>query len=544
MTHPHGSIPSISLNQIGYRPHDDKIALFAGMGGSFYVEDSKGMKVCRGETLKARNDAGISGQTVYYADFSALMKPGTYRIVHVEAGASEAFVIEEKPYKEVHKGLLKAFYYFRCGIELQEEFAAPWTHHACHLAPAIVYGQEDRRIDVCGGWHDAGDYGKYAGPGAKAVADLLLAFELYPNAFVDAVPLPETDGRIPDVLHECRYELDFLLNMQDEETGGVFHKVTTLQFPSLDCMPEHDLADLYLSPISAAATGCFAGVMAMAARVYQPYDAAYAEVCLRAAERAYAWLERNPDVPGFKNPPEIATGEYGDKLDHDERYWASAELYRTTGDQRYHQALKAWAAGNTFELYELGWADMGGYGTIAYLLTEKDRVDLKLYDKLQCGLVEDARRLAIISEQDGYGISLAPEQYIWGSNMLVMNNAMLMLIAHHFYKDSALEKCALDHVHYLLGRNALSMSYVTGYGTNPIRNPHHRPSVGDGVADPVPGQVAGGPNRHLQDDYAKVTLTGQPPAKCFVDHMDSYATNEVTIYWNSPAVFVFSHFAS
>lgn len=96
-------------------------------------------------------------------------------------------------------------------------------------------------------------------------------------------------------------------------------------------MPEDDTAPLYLSPISATATGCFAGIMAMSARIYSPYDEAFAASCLKAAVRAWAWLEEHPDEPGFRNPADIATGEYGDGQDADERYWAAAELYRTTG---------------------------------------------------------------------------------------------------------------------------------------------------------------------------------------------------------------------
>lgn len=134
-------------------------------------------------------------------------------------------------------------------------------------------------------------------------------------------------------------ELDWLFKMQDYRTGGVYHKLTTLSFPDLDVMPEADTADLYFSPVSATATGDFAGVMAMAARMYEPFDSAYAKKCLDAATLAWKWLVQHPDAPGFINPPEISTGEYGDGNDKDERYWAAAELYRTTGKEEYHQAV-------------------------------------------------------------------------------------------------------------------------------------------------------------------------------------------------------------
>ena len=156
-----------------------------------------------------------------------------------------------------------------------------------------------------------------------------------------------------------------------EESGGVFHKLTTLRFPAGDVMPEDDTAPLYLSPISATATGCFAGVMAMSWRIYSLYDEAFAASCLQA-RTCLAWLEANPGMPGFRNPPDIATGEYGDGQDADERYWA-AELYRATGEARYHEAFQALARQDSFGKYELGWADMGGYGTFAYLMSERKR---------------------------------------------------------------------------------------------------------------------------------------------------------------------------
>lgn len=540
----HGMAPrGITVNQLGYPPDARKTFIHAGQGGVFeVVRESDGEAVYRGETEPPLDDEA-SGIAVSRGDFTACSEEGSY-FVRLNGEKSASFKISSNPYTELHYGLLKAFYYFRCGTGLEEPYAGPWTHAACHTAEGIVYGEPDRRRDSSGGWHDAGDYGKYTGPGAKAAADLLLAYELAPQAFQKPVPLPETDGVTPDVLHECRYELEWLLKMQDEHTGGAFHKLTTKQFPALDVMPEDDRAELYFMPVSATATGCFAGVMALAARVYRTFDEAFADRCLAAAERAWEWLKRHPaspENPGFKNPPDIATGEYGDPVDLDERYWAAGELFRTTGKAAYHEAFRKLAA-ESFPKYELGWADMGGYGTIAYLFGEKAMADAALRASLEAGLLEEAERLARRCAEDGYLTSLRPEDYIWGSNMVLLNRAMLLLIAARVSGEARYQALALEHVHYLLGRNVLDYSYVTGFGDRAVRHPHHRPSVGDGVEDPVPGLVAGGPNRGLNDDCMQEHLQGKPPAACFIDDALSYAGNEVTIYWNSPAVFVVSHF--
>lgn len=529
----------IKINQLGYRLKDRKAALFSYQGGKFEVVNEETDQVVYQGVTEEHGFDEASGELVFIGDFSKLTEPGLYKIRLMNQAESYPFVIQDQPYKALHKGTLKAFYYYRCGMELEEVYAGEWTHKACHLQHGIVYDQENRHLDSSGGWHDAGDYGKYVGPGAKAAVDLMLAYEFYPQVFTEATPIPETDGIMADVLHEVRYELNWLFKMQDPVSNGVFHKLTTKQFPSFLTLPEQDTEELYFSPISATATGCFAGVMAMAARVYRVFDAEFAAQCLEAAIRAWHWLEQNPNVPGFKNPTDIATGEYGDRNDQDERYWAAAELYRTTGEEGYSLAFEV-SLKQDFNRYSLGWSDMGGYGTLAYLMTANK--DSELHKMLKKGLLDQANQYVMQSAEEGYGISLTSKEYIWGSNMLVMNRAMLLLIADFFKQNNSYVRVALDHLHYLLGRNAMNMSYVTGFGANAVLNPHYRPSMAMSNVNPVPGLVSGGPASGLMDDYAAKVLQDQPPAKSFVDHHKSYSTNEVTIYWNSPVVFVVSHF--
>ena len=530
----------IKVNQLGYPLGAKKVAIFSKQYDQFEVIDQNTKKIVYRGKLSEAIDDGASGEIVYRGDFSELQDEGRYQI-QAEGVDSAVFPISKKPYQEATRGILKAFYYFRCGVELTEEYAGDWAHGACHQQESIIFDNRGVKRDGTGGWHDAGDYGKYVVAGAKAVADLLLAYELKPEAFKEAIPLPETDGITPDILHETRFELDWMLKMQDLESGGVYHKLTTLDFPGLDVMPEDDVEPQYFTPISATATGTFAAIMAMAARVYQAFDPDFSANCLEQAKKAWQWLLDNPDVPGFKNPEEVTTGEYGDRNDKDERYWAAAELYRTTGEESYHQSFKRLAQ-ESFSKNAFGWADMGGYGTMAYLLNDEEASDRDLFEQLKAGLVAEAEQLAMVSSSDGYLISLKENNYVWGSNMGLMNNAMTLLFASHFTQDKKFSDHALDHVHYLFGRNVLDISYVTGFGDRSVMEPHHRPSVGDSVDAPVPGLVSGGPNSGLQDEYAEEHLQGSAPAQSFADHEESYATNEVTIYWNSPALFVLAHY--
>lgn len=529
-------VKKVHVDQLGYRPEDKKLVMVSGQGGSFRVIDVETEEVVYSGKLKSAKPDPASGEIVFYGDFSAIKEPGTYYISVPYFGESYSFEIKEDVYNELQTGLQKMFYYQRCGSRLEEKYAGIWSHEACQTTEATIYNTNQKK-EVTGGWHDAGDYGRYVVPAAKAVADLMLAYELLPDKVAsDNIGIPESENSIPDILDQVRYELEWLLKMQDKESGGVYHKVTTADFQG-NVFPEEITAELILLPISATATGDFAAVMAMAARIYQPIDSVFANQCLKAARKAWQWLENNQEVAGFKNPPGINTGEYGDDEVGDERYWAAAELYRLTGDIKYHNFLKESYNKNKWE--GLGWADVGDYANISYLFIEPDKVDQEFYQTLKETFIEQADNLLSKSLEDGYKISLGTD-YPWGSNMTVANNAMVLLIGNLLNEKPEYVEAALDHVHYLVGRNSLSQSYVTGYGDNPARHPHHRLSAAAG--ETVPGMVAGGPNKNLQDPLAKSLLQGNPPAKCYVDAEPSYSTNEITIYWNSPALFVVSYF--
>ncbi len=90
--------------------------------------------------------------------------------------------------------------------------------------------------------------------------------------------------------------------------------------------------------------------------------------------------------------------------------------------------------------------------------------------------------------------------------------------------------------------NPLGQSYVTGYGSRPTQHPHHRfwaQQLDKSYPPPPPGAVAGGPNSSVQDSYARgFGLVGCVPQTCYVDHIESYSTNEITINWNAPLAWV------
>lgn len=143
-------------------------------------------------------------------------------------------------------------------------------------------------------------------------------------------------------MEELKYELDWMKKMQRED-GALYHKASCRSFCSF-IMPEEEQEEIVLSPVSVTATGDFAAVLAMAVRFYEKYLPAYAAELADASKKAYQAMKVMELPGGFKNPPEISTGEYGDACDRDERYWAAAELYKTFGDAEYREDFEKLAA--------------------------------------------------------------------------------------------------------------------------------------------------------------------------------------------------------
>ena len=520
---------NIHINQLGYREDDKKTFIINDECLSFKViEKITGQIAFEGKTSYGVKDKATE-EIVAYGDFTKLNTSGEYYIITTKGNHSYNFNINNNVYSEVKEGLLKALYYQRCGEELSEKKAGLWCHPICHRSEGLLYENLSSKIDVSGGWHDAGDYGRYVVAGAKAVADLLLTYDFFPGAF-------KAEEDSADILEEAKYELDWLLKMQDISTGGVYHKVTTQFFPGM-IMPEDDVEPLIIYPISSTATGDFAAIMALASRIYNDIDPEFSKSCLQASENAWKWLVNNSEPVLFKNPPNMNSGEYGDDIDLDERYWAAAELYRTTGNVEYHEYFRN-AFKNLLDTNSLGWADVGGYGSIAYLFTENSKVDLEIYKLIKARFIEQAEVFVKISEESGYKVTLLPNQYIWGSNMNILNNAMHLVIANIINPNQSYIEVVFSQWNYMFGLNSLNQSFLTGFGSNPIMHPHHRPSEGDKIIAPVPGMISGGPCSSLLDDAAVADCKGLSPAKCFTDNVESYSTNEITIYWNSPGIFV------
>lgn len=525
----------INLNQVGYLPNAVKVAVMNGdaiTDKASVVDCATGKAVYEGDVASASMNKS-TGRNEARFDFSSVTAPGTYKIV---AGDKESFEfkIGADVYDEAFKATLRMFYLQRCGMELTADLAGDYAHPACHSEKATIFGTSEK-IDVSGGWHDAGDYGRYVVSGAKAAADLMLAYKLYPKAFDDALNIPESGNGVPDVLDEVRYELDWLFKMQNSE-GGVYHKVTCANFPGF-VMPEEETEELIVTPVSTTATADFAAVMAMASTVFAEFDMPYSQRCLDAATRATNYLEKHKSVEGTKNPDGIVTGEYPDDKDIDERIWAYAELYKATGEAVYDEEFSKLMQAGASCATDLGWQGVSAYAGYAYLSAP---VKGKFYDAVLASFMGGIAEVEATASTDSYNSSL--KEYPWGSNMTIANNGMYVLLYDKIAGYAKGDEIARQQLNYLLGTNGTGYCFLTGFGTLSPTAPHHRPSQAKKAA--VPGMVAGGPNQNLEDPYAQNVLADTAPALCYADSDQAFSLNEVTIYWNSPVVFLFAYVKS
>lgn len=514
----------IITNQVGYRPDAKKIAVIRNADtvntNEFSVVNADTNEVVyHGVVSEAINNIQAD-EINYKADFSEVTTPGRYYISYGGLDDSYTFEIGEDIYNNLLDSSVRMLYLQRCGTEVTDD---EFSHISCHDTDATIYGT-DETIEVNGGWHDAGDYGRYVVAGAKAVADLLYAYQANPAMYSDNIGIPESGNGTADILDEVRYELEWMLKMQDSEDGGVYHKVTCDTFPGY-VMPEKETKPLIVMPKSTTATADFAASMALAYEVYKDVDADFSDKCLDAAKKAYDWVKENPNIT-YKNPDDIVTGEYGDNVTSDERYWASVQMYRATGDESYIENISVTTG--------LDWSTVGDYGNIAVLTMKDIDKTSDIYTKALSAVKKQADNFVSVSNVMPYGVALT--KYNWGSNMTVANAGIILGIMYNETGEEKYLDAANAQLDYLLGSNPLGTSFVTGFGTVSPENPHHRPSMAVGKA--MSGMLVGGVNSNLEDSAAKAYCKYSAPAKCWVDNSESYSTNEITIYWNSPLTYL------
>ena len=533
----------IVFNQLGYLPNATKLITLRSPSATFTVRAaSSGAVVLQGKPGAARDDSA-SGDHVQIADISAVRQPGMY-VLETDAGKSASFEIGNDVYRHALWLTMRGYYGQRCGCDV--ELGNGYSHPACHLT--AEFHKTSGKSGPCknhGGWHDAGDYGRYIVNSGISTGTLLWAWEMFSGAVRKLdLKIPESGGKLPDFLAEIRWNLDWMLSLQDAD-GGVWHKQTSEKFCSF-VMPQDDHLVSYVIGTGSApykstcATADLAAVAAIAARCYGPFDDACAKTCLDAAKRAYAWASKNPDVR-FQNPQGIRTGEYGDGDCRDELLWAAAELWRTSGEEQYRQAFESGVAylrtGSGIRVKAPGWNDLSALALWTYAMADRKGVSSELLAQIRESSAREAEALVQNRRQNGYGNTLSLTDYSWGSNGVAGNQSLQLLVTDRLQKNDEFSHTAAENLHYLIGRNCWDLSWVTQLGTKAFQHPHHRPSGADNIAAPWPGLLSGGPNAHPADRVGWL-LPKRPPMQMYKDDEAAYSMNEICINWNAPLVFL------
>lgn len=539
--------PGVKINQAGFAPHANKVAVVpAGSAQVFaIVRAGDGATVLSGR-LGAPSRWHPSGETVRLADFSALREPGVYRLQVAGVAASSPFEVKDAPYRALNAAAIKAYYFNRSGAALDARHAGPYARAAGHPddkvlvhASASSPGRpEGTVINAAKGWYDAGDYNKYIASSGIATFTLLAAYEHFP-AYFDRQDLniPESGNGIPDILDEALWNLEWMLAMQDPADGGVYHKLTNLKFDDMVMPADAMTAPRYVSAKSTAAALGFAATMAAASRVLRPFEGKLPGLSARmlaAAEAAWRWAQAQPAAT-FRNPPGVVTGEYGDETLADERAWAAAELYISTRNDGYYRAFKPAPGSPSLlewdKLDALAWMSLAHHRASLTPIAERAVIEQRMR------AIGD--QLAGAWKSSAYRVAMRAPDFVWGSNAVALNQSMLLLQAYRLAPRADYLHAAQSGLDYVMGRNPMGYSYVTGFGQRTPMHPHHRPSQADGVAAPVPGFVAGGPNPQQQDKAeCKTPYPSRLPALSWIDDVCSYASNEVAINWNAPLVYV------
>lgn len=557
--------PLAQMNWMGFDTKGAKsLVLPKPESGTWYtgtwklLRSPEGTKVAEGAFPTPATWSGMGSDQFMLIQLPDTLGAGSYLLADDDVATgkrlSRVFTVKDRAYLPVVKALVKGFYYWRASTPIDTVYGGAWGWRAGHPDNNVtVYDQPARKISAPGGWYDAGDYGKYvvnAGISAWSlgqVADLLPG---YTDTLNWNIPKIDSLPTLPGLINELKWEADWLLNMQDTD-GGVWNKLTTWVHAGT-VMPANDRAQRFALPKSTAATFNFIAVLAQMSRLMRPYSPLYVARCSTAAEKAWAWTVKNPAVL-FPNTitnadgVKLGTGWYdvsSAAAESQPRFFAAMEMVRLTGSDRFvsQSDLSAWTTAiPKYGIQE--WANMGMLGTYAMLLKSKEfPASLSELVKASTALINTQANTLKSGSNNGYGIPLDSKSFYWGSNGAVANKGMLLMNQWRATGDSACLRGAQALLDYLMGRNPINVSFVTGLPAvsatdtahhYPV-NIHHRQSESDDVDEPVPGYLSGGPNSNGGDQCVTKYANTAKPALSWLDDACSYASNEVAINWNAP----------
>ncbi len=575
----------ILTNQLGYFTDMNKKATLLSSESdavAFELLDSAGSSVYSGKSLPKGYDDD-SGDEVHVLDFSDFNQPGTYTLKSEDGAVSREFTIGGgEMYSYMLYDSLNYFYQNRSGIDIESQYiisgdSTTLARAGGHMSDMATieqtwgYTASSGTQDVTGGWYDAGDHGKYVVNGGVSLWTMQNQYEIakkngYDSVYADGtMSIPENANGFPDLLDEARYEMEWMFKMMVKDgdcMNMVYHKIHDDKWTALAVAPSDDTQERIVKPPTTAATLNMAACAAQAYRLWEGIDTQFAKQCLTNAQAAYEAAKAHPDMYAPLDES-IGGGAYGDDNVTDEFYWAACELFLSTGDSKYLQDMQGSEHFMKVNTKMSGGEDVDSTGTFNWghtsalgnmsLALNTDKLDASAAQSLTDSFKDAATYYSELTDTQGYGQPYAQSTisyvndgkgYIWGSNSFVMNNNMIMAYAYELTGDDAYLQGVVSGMDYILGRNPMDISYVTGYGSHSAENPHHRwwSYQADSTFPKAPnGVLVGGPNSGMQDPWVQGSgwKPGEiAPAKCYMDHIEAWSVNECTINWNAPLAWV------
>jgi hypothetical protein len=542
----------IAVDQFGYFEHETKVAVIGDPQAGYnvrrpYIPASE-LQLCRvadqrvvhrgaarpfahGQVDRASGDRG------WWFDFTAVTTPGDYYVFDPKHGArSHVFHIGAGVFRPVLRAAMRVFFYQREAFAHEPPFAeAPWTDRATYLqdrAARSITAPHDASSerDLSGGWMDAGDTNKYPTFLPEVIHPLLYAWHANPAVFGDDFAVPESGNGLPDLLDEIKWELDWLVKMQEPD-GGVYLKMGHNTYSGSQWPLSADQRPRFYGPKSSASTIATAGVLAHAARVYRDFPAwqEFARSLEARAECAWRWYRAHPRTYNDDHG-EIKSGDADRDAEEQDRLEAIAafHLWRLTGQSGYHEAFLQHFASlrqmndHTWSPYE------AGQGEVLLEYAIRPDADPQAAARILRRL-RDATHQRLFMPQDDetdlYRSWIVPTAFHWGSNQIRCSYGVAALNALTYVPDGIdrlrLGQRARDVLHGMHGVNPLGLVYLTnlrraGAELDIVRLYHEWFSAGSPLAtNPPPGYVVGGPNHSYTGNVA--WLKHQPDSKCYAD---------------------------
>lgn len=583
----------IKIDQFGYLPLSQKIAVISNPqsgfnagaaftpGNIYHVRKvSDNSSVFSGSPVAWNGGATHlqSGDKAWWFDFSGVTAQGTYYIYDPTNNVkSYNFEISDCVYEEVLKQTTRAFYYQRCGVAKAAPHAhAGWTDDACHVGAqqdtdCRLYNNTSASTsrDLSGGWHDAGDYNKYVNFIYGPVVDMLLAYEENPEVWSDDFSIPESGNGVPDILDEVKFELDWLLKMQNEN-GSVLSVVGggSGSPPSADANPRRYGPATTSASLSAAAMFALAAIQFEAAG-----QSAYAATLETAAVKAWTWASANTNVT-FHNSGILAAGEQ--ETSTQERTFrkiaAAAYLYALTGNTSYRTAFDTEVTTDREWWYKWYYPYPFEHSVqdamLYYTKTPgaSSALATSIRDRYRNAILNNADHYKGFTDKtDAYRAYLSDGNYTWGSNRVKADQANMFLTMNvygfHSGSSEGFRNAASGFVHYMHGVNPLALTYLSNMGAfgaeNSVTEFYHSwftdgsslwDKTGTSTFGPAPGFVPGGPNPNYKlDDCCAGSCTwtnlcdassvtpplAQPIQKSYKDWNTSWPQNSWEVTENS-----------